>query len=573
MPFDYTSGNPDNLVGGGPARMQDIQGPFYDLRAYLNSAVGGGGSTVPVLSGVPVLDVGLLNQRRAGRQLANADFTSLGLSVPIALWNLSDLTDVSGNTRVLANKGGVSFGTGINGLAATSAVFNGPAGSALYIADTGAADPFRIRTGSWGCWFRTAKRATYQGLVGKLGPNTSTGNSWYSLITNANVVMVSGSLDGGSVNTGTATGVSDVCDDRWHFVVGTHDGTAIRLYVDGILEASGSLSGPLNGSAEPLNIGAQDADGTAAAVNAHYGRVDEAFVTADVLSEDQVRCLYAAKLTHTLSAQPSGVTLNVNRRRRGATLVVGDFPTQPLRLHNFTGGSLSDEGSQAQPLANNGTTVAVAGADGALGNAYSFAAGQSLSASDAGLPAGTASRSYGCWFKCGVPGAIATVIGWGTMTTADVRLQLNTNPGILYAMNGSDFVQGVFVGDGVWHSAIVVEDNAAVDGVRRKFYIDGRLVGGSTVLNAITLAGVNRFRIGADPTGAQLFTGQVDGAFVCGYALTFEQVAALYAKGSQALGASPKNAGDHIERMDATSLYLIADTLESQHTIDVGVTA
>jgi hypothetical protein len=90
MPFDYTSGNPDNLTGGGPARMQDIQGPFYDLRAYLNSAVGGGGSTVPVLSGVPVLDVGMVNQRRAGRQLANADFTALGLSVPIALWNLSD---------------------------------------------------------------------------------------------------------------------------------------------------------------------------------------------------------------------------------------------------------------------------------------------------------------------------------------------------------------------------------------------------------------------------------------------------------------------------------------------------
>jgi hypothetical protein len=60
---------------------------------------------------------------------------------------------------------------------------------------------------------------------------------------------------------------------------------------------------------------------------------------------------------------------------------------------------------------------------------------------------------------------------------------------------------------------------------------------------------------------------------VTGYALTFEQVAALYAKGSQALGASPKNAGDHIERMDATSLYLIADTLESQHTLDVSVTA
>jgi hypothetical protein len=36
MSFSYTTGNPDNLVGGEDASMVDIQGPFYDLRAYLN---------------------------------------------------------------------------------------------------------------------------------------------------------------------------------------------------------------------------------------------------------------------------------------------------------------------------------------------------------------------------------------------------------------------------------------------------------------------------------------------------------------------------------------------------------
>lgn len=39
MSFDYTSGDPDNLVAGGPAQMTDIQGPFVDIAAYLNSAV------------------------------------------------------------------------------------------------------------------------------------------------------------------------------------------------------------------------------------------------------------------------------------------------------------------------------------------------------------------------------------------------------------------------------------------------------------------------------------------------------------------------------------------------------
>lgn len=34
--FSYTTGNPTNLTGGATASMNDIQGPFTDLRTYLN---------------------------------------------------------------------------------------------------------------------------------------------------------------------------------------------------------------------------------------------------------------------------------------------------------------------------------------------------------------------------------------------------------------------------------------------------------------------------------------------------------------------------------------------------------
>jgi microcystin-dependent protein len=37
--FDYSSGNPDNLTGNSPADMGDIQGPFYDIRNWLNSGI------------------------------------------------------------------------------------------------------------------------------------------------------------------------------------------------------------------------------------------------------------------------------------------------------------------------------------------------------------------------------------------------------------------------------------------------------------------------------------------------------------------------------------------------------
>lgn len=38
-PFGYTTGNPDNLIGGQPASMTDVQGPFYDLRSFLNETL------------------------------------------------------------------------------------------------------------------------------------------------------------------------------------------------------------------------------------------------------------------------------------------------------------------------------------------------------------------------------------------------------------------------------------------------------------------------------------------------------------------------------------------------------
>jgi hypothetical protein len=527
---------------------------------------------------VPVLDVGLTGQIRAGRQLAVADFTSMGLGQPRGLWNLSNLTNLGSDGRALVNKGTVTFSPGINGAASTAAQFTGSTSQALYIADSGAADPYRISTGSWGCWFRTAKRGTAQGLIAKR--SAAAGQySWMMAVDASNIVQVPASADGTTLALGNC--VSDVVDDRWHFIVGTHDGAQLRAYVDCVLEAMVPLSGALFASNGPVNIGAFTADGATAAVIPHYGRVDEAFVTADVLSEDQIRSLYAAKLTHTLGVVPTGVRLNVRRRRKGATLAVADFTTTPLRLHNFStvlpnNIGPADEGSNGVALNYiSGQALPVAGADGRGGagdntGAVSLVAGQ-WAATDAGLPAALTPRSYGCWFKTTILLSVS-VVAWGTTATADARL-IVTSTGAISAGSSGDFTSGPYVSDGQWHLGVVTEDNAAGDGVRRKVYLDGRLVGGSTVMNTITLAGANRFRIGANPDGTSPFTGQVDGAFVTGYAMTTDEVLRLYAKGSQALAPSPKNAGDHVEALTSDGVLFIGDTLESQHTVDLGVTA
>ena len=129
--------------------------------------------------------------------------------------------------------------------------------------------------------------------------------AWGITVTNANIAGFEVSTNGTAIIA--AGGTSDIADDRWHHIAGTCDGTTIRLYVDGALEArtQGGLIASANG---PVNVGAFGADSSAAAQSPHYGRVDEAFVTADVLTEDQIRNLYCARIPHGLiDASPAPI--------------------------------------------------------------------------------------------------------------------------------------------------------------------------------------------------------------------------------------------------------------------------
>jgi len=557
----------DNLIltkhDGTQINAGSVRGPQGDQ--------GPVGHDTAAITAVPVLDVGLSGQIRAGRQLSPADFGNLGLSAPLGLWNLSDLSDVSGNGRNLLNKGVVPFDVGINGGAATAAKFVGSTAQVLYIPDTGAADPFRIRTGSWGCWFKVAKRGLSQYIFSKFGSATTAAVlTWSFYISATNNLYTNCSSDG--ITTNAVLGISDVVDDHWHFAVVTHDGSMQRLYVDSILEGS-IASPPIQSVAAPLNIGGFGGDGGAVSQMPFYGRVDEAFVTNDVLSEDQIRNLYCVKIAHTIAAVPSRVSVNVYRRRKGAALVAADFPAQPLRLHNFSAGSLGDEGSNGQALTDSsgvGGSAVVAGADGTNRNAYSLTAGSTngLFATDTGLPAALTSRSYGCWFKTLIGAGVSGVmVAWGTAGTGHALVWVNSSA--ITCNNAGDQINGPLVSDGQWHHVVAVEDNGALDGVKRKVYLDGRIVAQSLVMNAIVLAGANRFRIGANVDGSASFTGQIDGAFVCGYALTSEQVQMLFIKSLLTLASSPKNAGDHIEAMDAAKLLVTFDTLEPQYTVDL----
>ena len=169
------------------------------------------------------------------------------------------------------------------------------------------------------------------------------------------------------------------------------------------------------------------------------------------------------------------VSLGVRASKRGPLLAAADFPAEPLHIYNLNN-SLADLGSLALGLASNGGPIAVAGPAGDPAGALSFvaASGQWLSASDAGLPAGLATRSYGGWFKCGATTADSVLLSWGTTGTGDTKLYVANADGTLHMSNAGSDIAGPFVRDGQWHHVALVEQNGGPP--RRGLWLDGRLV-------------------------------------------------------------------------------------------------
>jgi hypothetical protein len=378
-------------------------------------------------------------------------------------------------------------------------------------------------------------------------------------------------------NAWSANGATDIADDRWHFVVATYDGTAHILYVDGLYEGHTMLQaigGGLNQIAKPFNIGGQGGNAGTASINPLFGRVDEAFVTSDILTPDQVRMLYAAKVPHGYSTTPTRAHLLVRRKRRGEDWVNADFPSQPARYYD--GGTLTDKGTNAKNLTANAAPTLAAGPDGTASGAYYFirASSQYLSADDTGMPTGN--MTWGAWFKSfDTSGAVIPILGYGTTVTTNERL-IYFNATVLHMFDVAADVTGVGQwADGFWHLVVAQYDTGAVDGLKMKLYADGRLIGSSTTTPAaVGLVGANGFRVGRRcGAGVDYMSGQIGSSFITSTILTQEQIAVLYQKSSQALVGSPKDESQHIEAFDATNVYWVGDAIDSNWAVDLSVAA
>lgn len=87
--------------------------------------------------------------------------------------------------------------------------------------------------------------------------------------------------------------------DVWYTIVGTYDGNAIKLYVDGVLNNSIAYSGSIPVSKAPIAIGANpNDDGTMASTEYFKGTISDVIIMKDTLDASEIAQNYGKTLHH-----------------------------------------------------------------------------------------------------------------------------------------------------------------------------------------------------------------------------------------------------------------------------------
>jgi len=96
------------------------------------------------------------------------------------------------------------------------------------------------------------------------------------------------------VNTGSngvATGTTSLSVGVWHHLVGTYDGTTVRVYVDGVEEGTASLTGNISSNTAPVRIGVGSG---ATSEQPMDGAVDDPRIYDRVLSAEEIATIFAS---------------------------------------------------------------------------------------------------------------------------------------------------------------------------------------------------------------------------------------------------------------------------------------
>jgi hypothetical protein len=188
-------------------------------------------------------------------------------------------TDSSSKGRTLTQVGTINVGTGKFGgdASATWGVDN-------RLEDTTGA--LSVGTGAFtiGCWMKK-NGAPSNNFTPTLICLTTTGGLRVNIVvTKTNGYAYFQTYDGASTDVATTTAV---CDNNWHFLVATRDGTSHKIYVDDV--ATSGTGTARNCATTMLRLG-MEYDATYDALGA--AEIDDAFVFSRALTSAEISSLY-----------------------------------------------------------------------------------------------------------------------------------------------------------------------------------------------------------------------------------------------------------------------------------------
>ena len=216
----------------------------------------------------------------------------------VGLWHLDDISGKGAYIKDYSGKGndGTASGTTYtsNGKISGARIFNGTS-DIISVADNDSLSFTQNLTLDG--WFKTSSSNTSQVILDK-----ETGGSYYpeySLYVNAgNVRGLINSANSGTNLTYVTSPLATYADGKWHYAAMTYDGSALKLYVDGILTAVTATNISLWNSTSPLGLGRDPGTNS----TKFTGTLDELRVSNVARTADQIRQAYEVGLR----------TLNIN---------------------------------------------------------------------------------------------------------------------------------------------------------------------------------------------------------------------------------------------------------------------
>jgi hypothetical protein len=308
----------------------------------------------------------------------------------------------------------------------------------------------------------------------------------------------------------TTSGYSDVTlggpapVNQWIHLVGTYDGSTVKLYANGVLQFSSPHSGTIPTDTTGLTIGAKYHDAAHTPADAFNGKIDEVNVYTQALTAQDVAALYQTrsgpivrlKLDETSGTTASDSSGNSNN---------GTLQNGPTWTTGRSGGALNLDGVDDSVYINNSSTVS------SITNGVTVAAWVYRPATQSGFNS-VVSREVGTTDK------EHFYLGF---QNGNYRWFVNTTSGYSnISLGGASPV-------GQWVHMVGTYDGSTVS-----LYVNGALAF-STPQSGTFPSDTSGIAIGVNHNSASRlpddpFSGKVDDVNIYAYALTAQEVQQLY---------------------------------------------